>query len=69
MKQEDKALYEVLKMEKEQIHAYIGLSKQKNEHLETTKLLDILNENARKKVKETSEKFRLKSFMSGSKNN
>ncbi len=69
MKQEDKALYEVLKMEKEQIHAYIGLAKQKNEHLETTKLLDILNENARKKVKETTEKFKLKSFMSGSKNN
>lgn len=55
-------------MEKEQIHAYIELAKQKNEHLETTKLLDILNENARKKVKETTEKFRLKSFMSGSKN-
>lgn len=50
LKQEDETLYEVLKMEKEQIHAYIGLAKQKNEHLETTKLLDILNENARNNV-------------------
>ena len=50
LKQEDKALYEILKMEKEQIHSFINLAKERHEHIESAKLLEILNDYARENL-------------------